>query len=598
MNQDSNSAFESDYNVSHQNSNTFAELRKDKLLLFLFLAIIVLGTLVRVLYPTEPGLWNDDMSILPTAVLWFYPHTSYPGLSAQGEPAFSNLIIGASCMLSGQDFSNVSKIKPSWYPDRPILLGKAISSAEDYCRIPMYIFGFLFFAAIIIFSFMLLDKYSALYSIAFFAFHPYILQLSRYTRADIITFTFLVLGLLFLWKTFSSAKESRREFILFLLSMVFFALAFATKLPPVVYAFFAIIVLLAKYKESMYACLKKAGEWVNIDAAKKLDEAGANPKRLAFLLASGIITYILVLLPPFEFNLKNILLIKQMYTQSVGAFTDFGISLNILPVFREFVQNINPIDFVLLLFAVYIFIRLLLKKKNSREIYILLMSLILIVMAIIYPTTYFHRIFLGFGFGLILLMALAFSDKHYSMFNLLRIRGHSLKRVIFAIIIIGYIALSSYTAFSTMPYFEQNVKPLCLFKDCPPISYSSLAESHVGIYLQNLLENNTEETFDLLDAGMHTVYYYVAADQAYLSWQFRESFKQQIGRNPTARERVEFYRPNNKTLRYIVVLTDFDYNDEFVDELKTSYLPSDKVIIKHGIEVAWIYDLKNLQKII
>ncbi|MDI6737757.1 MAG: hypothetical protein QME12_04555, partial [Nanoarchaeota archaeon] len=124
--------------------NSFSEIRKDKILLSLFIIIILLGITVRFIYPTEPGLWNDDMSALPTAVLWFYPHDSYPGLSAMGEPALSNYIIGASCMLSGQDFSNVTRIRPVWFPDRAILLGEAISKSEDYCRIPMYVFGILF----------------------------------------------------------------------------------------------------------------------------------------------------------------------------------------------------------------------------------------------------------------------------------------------------------------------------------------------------------------------------------------------------------------------------------------------------------------------
>ena len=110
------------------------------------------------------------MTTIPTALLWFYPHSYYPGLAGQGEPALGNYLIGFGCTLSNEDFSKVTQIQPMFYPGRPALIGKEMVKAESYCHMPMYIFGILFLIVISILALMMLDKYSALYAISFYAF--------------------------------------------------------------------------------------------------------------------------------------------------------------------------------------------------------------------------------------------------------------------------------------------------------------------------------------------------------------------------------------------------------------------------------------------
>src|SRR3989338_5844376 len=156
----------------------------------ILLAIVILGIYLRFSNFSGEGYWNDDMTTIPTALLWFYPHSYYPGLAGQGEPALGNYFIGLGCMLSGQDFSKVTKIQPMFYPGRPELIGKEMAAAKKYCHLPVYVFGILFFIAISLLAMLLLDEFSSLYAIAFFAFLSFTLQLSRWIHVDMLAYFF------------------------------------------------------------------------------------------------------------------------------------------------------------------------------------------------------------------------------------------------------------------------------------------------------------------------------------------------------------------------------------------------------------------------
>ena len=130
----------------------YTRFKHDKLFLLFLFIIMVLGLFVRLNDFSEVGYWNDDMTTLPTGLLAFYPHSFFPGLAGQGEPILGNLIIGAGCMLSGENFSAVSELKPMFYPGREELLGSQLVNAFPYCHIPMYLFGVLFFLAISLLS--------------------------------------------------------------------------------------------------------------------------------------------------------------------------------------------------------------------------------------------------------------------------------------------------------------------------------------------------------------------------------------------------------------------------------------------------------------
>src|SRR3989344_4856864 len=186
--------------------NFLSKLKEDKIFAITFLLIIFLGLFIRLYEYDQVGLWNDDVSTIPSGLLWFYPHSYFPGLSGHSEPPVGNILIGAGCMLSGEDFSKVSEIKPTFYPGREELIGQELVKAEGYCHFPIYLFGILFFIMIVILSFSLLERYSAVFVVSFFAFYPVLLSFSRWIHVDVILYFFAAAFLFFMWNFYNSEK--------------------------------------------------------------------------------------------------------------------------------------------------------------------------------------------------------------------------------------------------------------------------------------------------------------------------------------------------------------------------------------------------------
>ncbi|MEM4266882.1 MAG: hypothetical protein QW404_02405, partial [Candidatus Nanoarchaeia archaeon] len=271
-----------------EKKGVFSELKRDKLLLSLVIIILVLGVYVRFSHYGEESYWNDDMTTVPTGLLWFYPHNTYPGLAGQGEPALGNYFIGLGCISSGEDFSSVTKISPMFYPGREILLGEAMTKADRQCHLPMFIFGILFFVAICILALIFLDLYSATYVISFFAFFPFLLYLSRWIHVDIIAHTFLAFGLIFLWFFYNSKKYSFKETVLFSIALVFFSLAFSTKFPMAAFLIFAVFILLEKYRTESLGLLKMVFVKFELkQLAEKINVISVNYKALFKNLVIG-----------------------------------------------------------------------------------------------------------------------------------------------------------------------------------------------------------------------------------------------------------------------------------------------------------------------
>src|SRR3989344_4637722 len=128
-----------------------SKIRNDRFLLVLFLIVVISGIFIRLNDFSEVGYWNDDQATIPAGLMWFYPHSYFPGLN-YGNPPLGDMIVGAGCMLSGEDFSKVSEVKPFFYPDRFSLLGDPLSRSDTECHLPMYFFGILFFIIIVIFA--------------------------------------------------------------------------------------------------------------------------------------------------------------------------------------------------------------------------------------------------------------------------------------------------------------------------------------------------------------------------------------------------------------------------------------------------------------
>ena len=93
-------------------------------------------------------------------------------------------------------------------------------------------------------------------------------------------------------------------------------------------------------------------------------------------------------------------------------------------------------------------------------------------------------------------------------------------------------------------------------------------------------------------------FYYLNQEQSLPNFYFEESFRQEVGRYPTMEEKVIYFKPYNKTIRYIILDPNLSKKidlEPLLVELNKNYVPN-KIIYSKKTEAAWIYDLQNLTK--
>jgi len=474
-----------------------------------------------------------------------------------------------------------------FYPGREILIGQQIVNAFPYCHIPMYVFSILFFLAIIILSISLLNKYGALFAISFYAFNPRILQLSRWIHVDIFGYFFIVMGLLFLWKAYAQ-ERNRKEWLFFLLAFISMALAFATKLSHGLFLIFAVIILFNKYKREFLQIVRNIGIKLDLNIFKEIEfDESADIKRLIKLSLVSILSYIFIVLIPLYFNPKNLLDVIKRYQSVNPEYSRLAFNTETFRSIFNFLMIVNILDVVLFIFSLIILIRLIKFKKLKKEKFIIYLFSLLIVALLISKSLIYPRIFLAFSFGPIFLVSLMFSNDDYSIFKLFKIKR---ERLYFGIFIVAYVIFSFTTALSVSPSFLYKNNVLCYFSEsgCNPDDHYGFVQKDIAEYLKPRLNEN--ETF--IPGGI--VYYYLRQEQSFEEFVFEESFKQQFGRYPTIIEKVNYFKPNNRTIRYLVIPSAFEEEDSMI-EFKNNFVP-DHIIESSGVEATYIYDLLNLSK--
>jgi len=559
------------------------KLKKDKFTLIFFLIIVILGIFIRFHNFGEEGIQNDEMSIIPTGLLWFYDYPIYPGLSGQGEPALGNFFIGLGCMASGEDFSRVSETIPMFFPGREILIGEALTNGEIFCYLPLYIFGILFFIVITILAFSILNRKGALYATAFFAFWPFILESSRWIHLEIILYFFVALGILFLWEAYKKEKQTKKETLFFILSFAAFGLAFGTKFPAALYFLFAIFIILVKYKEETLKIISKI---FNLKIIK--EETKIQP--LIKILIVSIISYIFFWLAGFKFSVKNFLAVLTKYRTVGGPEFSKFFNIKFFDTIYRLITQFNIIDVILFAFSLYILVRLISQKqKTKNEKFILYLAIFFWIAAISNTSMILTRVLITFIIGLILIMSLAFSNERYSLFNIFKIKN---KKIFFAIFLIVYIVFSFGISLKISPYFSLRNKIICPASNdfCRPIQAGYFIKP-TAEYLNSVLQDN--ETF-MLKEGI--IFFYLRREQGLLDWNFEQAFQKQVGRAPTIKEKIQYFKPNNRTIRYLLADPLIPENNNFPEEVKQimkQYKPN-KIIEINDIEGVWIYDLLNM----
>jgi len=556
-----------------------SSLKKDNLFLILLIIVIILGLYVRLFDFSQTGYYGDDMTTIPTGLLWFYPHDYYPGLAGQGEPAFGNLIIGSFCMLSGEDFSKVTKIQPMFYPGREELIGEAMTNAEPYCKSSVYVFGILFFLIISLFSILLLPRYSAFFSISFFAFYPPILYYGKWIHVDIIGYLFIVLGLLFLWLAYKEERASKKELIYFVLGFGSLGLALATKLPNAIYLLFGLFIILEKYKYEALSLLKKI-----LKLSFEINQENLNKKSFyKTILLSGI-SYLFFLLIPLEFSLKNLFLVLQKYRLVNPERSGLAINTSLLNDISDFLLNTTMLNMLIFIFAFYILFRLFRTKRTTYENFILYLFSFFLLAVILFPAVNYLRIFNAFFFGLIFLMSLTFSGRDYSLNSLVK-----KKSLVLAVLVVLTIS-SGYIAFKDSPYYVVKNPVVCklnsgVCESVTPIDFYGFSAKQTAEYLSTILEDN--ETF----LPQSVILYYTRRDEGYPHYIFVEQVNKLAGRNPTLEEYIRYFRPNGRIVRYYLLNPNKPSAER--DLLYDKYNPIHTIVLNNKNTVM-VYDLKSI----
>lgn len=556
------------------------KIKEDKLIYSLLIIVIILGLFLRFNDFSNIGYWDDDESAVPAGILWYYPHSFFPGLAGNSEPQLGNILIGLGCLTSGEDFSGISNIQPGYYPGRSGLIGKELVNSNINCHIPMYLFGLFLFIAVILLSLVLFDKYSSLYIISFFAFSPFVLRYSRWIHTDILMWAFVIIGYYFLYKGFITEKYLKKEKLFFILTFSSFSLATVTKLTGAPFIIFAFIILLIKYKEETLSLLKG-------DKIRKEDIV----KFLPILVPSFIISLIIILLP-FKLNIKNITDMLDSIKRIHNPYHS-GISLHfdLYNQVYDFFLNLNVIDMIIALFSIFIIYKIITKKRTKQEEFILYSLIFYIISIFLFNSLELYRLAFPYMFSLVFLMGLTFSENEYSLINLIT---KNKKRIVFGLIIIVYIIYSFSIVYSTSPYFIQKNPIKCKLTKCEPVGEELLPFSakDISYELNNLMKDN--ETFF---PGRGMIYYYTRENDDVYDYAFFTDFQRQVGKKPGIADYVNYYRPNGRFPRYLIL--DPYYNEIFGDEerlIKENIKP--KVVVKvMDKEIIYIYDVYEFIRI-
>ncbi len=558
------------------------EILKNKGFYASLFLIIVLGIFLRLNEFSEVGYWTDDEATIPAGLMWFYPQPYFPGLN-YGNPPLADLIVGAGCMLSREDFSGVSNIKPFFYPDRFYYIGPGLANANFQCHLPMYAFGLIFFFLIIYFSLAFFNKYSALFLISFFAFSPEILKYSRWIKPEIILWTFTLLSFIFFLKGYKEDKFSKKEKIYLSLSFLSIGLAFASKFSIAFMVMIYFVLILKKYSREILQILSILTKKLNITLLRGEEinkEACFNFFKLILLL---ITTYIISFLIFFKLNPKNFFDTYTSY-QNINqnlASSNFKFN-NLFEYLQALLLKLNLLDTILFIFAFYLYFKLIKKEEKSKlELFILFLAPVSFILALFFPVFITPYRTMPYLLGFIFLVSLSFS-------KLSPLNKINNKYVLLIILI--YSLFSFYNAFSLSPNFE-NKNPIICSLQPETCRYLDLGYSlkQTADYLKNNLEDN--ETF-IGSEGV--LFFYLRHSQGILDWNFHQAFIRQLGREPTLPEKIQYFRPENQTVRYLLLNPSPRERFEEAKEFKKTFQPNHIIKIK-GKDAMYIYDLKNLK---
>ncbi len=546
--------------------------------------------------PFEGGLVGDSPGALAGSLKWYYPHDYFPGLM-HTYPPMGNIIIGAGCMLSGEDFSPITQLPQNFYPPIEYLIGEPFVNAEKYCLAPSYFASILLLIGLTALSFSLLDKYSALYSTAFFAFFGLLIQHGRIIYYDIFLWVFVVYGALLLWKGYKEEKGSKKEAIYFALAAALFGFGTATKYTAGSYMLFEMFLIFEKYSFDFFKHLSSFKR-LNIRTLRKPEKEQEDyaffiSLRHAMLSAA---VFLFAMLLPYGLSIKNFLDVKNTFFQFYPHYGKIALNGAFPKLFADFLLSSTLLDGIAAIFSIFIFWKMMVKilsgKASAPEKYITYMVLLLIISfttssafnegSLISEGGRRHMVLI---FWMILFMSLAFSESEYSLFKVLRIGAAKRKYIFFAVLSI-YTVYSALALYANAPYYDQARSPLCRFSEARCETYPWPNYKFSSDSIAPLLKDN--ETFYAVSLHMYT-----RQKDGYVIWQIENEFQRRYGREPTIEEIAKIFDFDGRRIRYVFLSLPQKDSYAGLKEIYMKYAPN-KIVYMNGVELGYMYDLYNL----
>lgn len=562
-------------------------LLNDKFALIFLLLIITLGIFLRLDDFPGVGLNSDDVATIPASMLWFYDGM-FPSFGSDGDPPLGLLVLGLGCKLSGEDFSNVTQIQQNFFAGRELLLHEQLVRSHKYCELPVLIFGILFFITVTLFALLVMEIYPALFFISFFAFSPFLLAFSRITKTDVISWVFIALFFITAWLAFNTEKGNKKEKYFFMLSSAFIALAQGVKETAVLFSLIILLIFIDKYRLELRELFKSLYNSL-IGKHEKIKFS------ILYIPLFMLAVFILIFMLPYKFSINTIIEIFK-FKFSLDPSLAGGSLLNpaLLDSFKNILSLFNIFDTALLLLGIIALIFMLFKKEKTKLERFTLYSLLVAVSAIIiFKAFILQYIFYPHIISIVLLMSLLFSSAHYSLGSLFK-RNKNLEKKMLIIVILVYALFSFYLAFASVPYFAIVNPSVCIFSNnCAEqkaaLIYGRATDKIADALIPLLSENETfTGTYGILN-------YYLRHEDAYQYYFFRESVRAQTGRMPTITEKVDYFKPGGRYVRYLLLPTPSKYLDDEEKLFRNTFNPNYIVNIK-GQDIVYIYDIKNLSK--
>ncbi len=529
-------------------------LKNEKKVFFIFLtAILACGVFLRLTNFTAEGYSHDALKTLSEGLAYFYDYPGDPS-GIQAYPPLGNIIMASTCLMSGEDFSGVEKVPHYFYPAMWEYVARSTYNAIAECHFAVRFFSI---ASLFIFAFLcmlLFDRFLSLIPITIYTLAPYILHWSRVVHHEAIQWPLTFLGLIFLYKGYA-CPDKKREFRFFLIGFFILALTTSVKWTTGVYVVLAFFLYLQKNFGVFARNIEKIRENKKFLLLKSAIGVIKNS------VVYGIVTYLGVTLV-FKFNIFNLLRTYGYWQMRYGEYGGFSLSISriIQNLFAMFLYVLSPVE-ALLIPLVVVFLVIIIRKAARKELRLSAKHRFILALFLVYFFTMtqelvgseeiFRTILFYIPFFILFGICIDFFIRKYLP------RHKSLLRYVSAtVFLIAYLVIN---ANNFVPYSLAYRNPVMVPLTPVVLGHEGTKDLHLGAMLEIVEYDQIRKDIDALNMSENETIWgerqiMVRVDERYPDYVMRQQLKQEYGREPTLKERINLnINPLGRKYRYMLV---------------------------------------------